>query len=219
MLSRVWKLFSFFRWTWLGILCKERKYCSVIWGINFGWTGIWNWPYWIVCSEFITARKRIPIMGCWGTRRFFIATKSWILFIGIIFFSLSLTKQIVRPFRQKFLYWKNRCKTVTYCPIFYCIHVCWWHQFVLPVSRFHSARWGYYRPVGTKLILGGCERSEPKWGSGSLPKENFSRPRRLDRWKTPLFYKLHYSNDEQLAIFRCLIDEEHHLQNLKNEIL
>ena len=41
--------------------------------------------------------------------------------------------------------------------------------------------------------------------------ENFSRPRTLDRWKTPLLHELQHLNDEQLTILRCLIDEEHYL--------
>ena len=57
--------------------------------------------------------------------------------------------------------------------------------------------------------------SEASWngGPGACPLGKFLRPRPLDHWKTPLLYKLHYSNDEEMTIFRCLIDEEHHLQN------
>ena len=42
----------------------------------------------------------------------------------------------------------------------------------------------------------------------------FSRPRPFDRWKTPLFYKLHNLIDKQMMIFRCLTDDDHYLQNL-----
>ena len=51
-----------------------------------------------------------------------------------------------------------------------------------------------HRPVGTKFILGGLkgEASEASknGGPGAGPRENFLRPRPLDRWKTPHFWKM-----------------------------
>ena len=74
------------------------------------------------------------------------------------------------------------------------------------------------RPVGTKLILGGgCERSELKWGSGGFPPVGkFFKTTPFLSLETPFLYKLHNSNDVEMTLFRCLIDNEHYLQNFLN---
>ena len=61
--------------------------------------------------------------------------------------------------------------------------------------------------------IGGLRVKQVEKGRlGACSQENFSRPRLLDRCRTPLLYKLHYSSDEQVTIFGCLMDEDHHLQ-------
>ena len=69
------------------------------------------------------------------------------------------------------------------------------------------------RPVGTKLILGGCEQSELKWGSGGVPPGKFFKSTPFLSLETPFLYKLQNSNDVEMTLFRYLIDNEHYLQN------
>ena len=60
---------------------------------------------------------------------------------------------------------------------------------------------------------GGCERSELKWGSGGFPPGKFFKTTPFLSLETPFLYKLHNSNDVEMTLFRCLIDNEHYLQN------
>ena len=65
-------------------------------------------------------------------------------------------------------------------------------------------------------IGGGCERSELKWGSGGVPPGKFFKTTLYLSLETPFLYKLHNSNDVEMMLFRCLIDNEHYLQIFKS---
>ena len=59
------------------------------------------------------------------------------------------------------------------------------------------------------INIGGLHAKRAGIGvQGALPRENFTRPRPLDSWKTLLLYKLLYSNDEQMTMYRYPIDED-----------
>ena len=49
-------------------------------------------------------------------------------------------------------------------------------------------------------------------GPGALPRGNFSRPRPFYRWERP--FCTNYTNDVEMMLLRCLIDNEHYLQNV-----
>ena len=69
------------------------------------------------------------------------------------------------------------------------------------------------RPVGTKLILGGLRAKRAKMGVRGLSPGKFFKTTPFLSLETPFLYKLHNSNDVEMTLFRCLIDNEHYLQN------